>query len=122
MTPTQKIDLLRAACCVAGADGDITVAEMIVINRLVDETGVGKASLEAIMQRARTDSEFCEQQFKILNEDPSQSMTLLLEVAMADGHLSSEEVSVLERLAENLNIPADVFTGLVDRVRAALSK
>ena len=40
-----KVELLRAACCVAGIDGEIDEAEFAVLKKLADDVGVGDASL-----------------------------------------------------------------------------
>ena len=120
MTPTQKIDLLRAACCVSAADGEPKDAELAVIAKLVKETGVGRASMDAIMDRAKRDKNFCDEQFRVLNSDPAESMTFLIEVAMSDGQLTDAEVEVLGRLAKSLEVPDDIFQKLILQVREAL--
>ena len=120
MTPMQKVDILRAACCVAGIDGQTTDAEKAVINKLASDAGVGRASVEAMIDRGSTDPEFCKEQFCILKEDPQESMAALLEVAMADGTLSDAEAQVLRSLAEQLSIPPDVFDQLISKVSKML--
>ena len=120
MTPTQKIDLLRAACCVSAADGDPSEAELAVIGKLVKETGVGRASMDAIMDRAKRDQNFCDEQFKVLNSDPAESMTFLIEVAMSDGQLTDQEIGILRRLSNSLEVPDDVFEKLIVQVKEAL--
>ncbi len=122
MTPTQRIDLLRAACCVANADGNAGEPEMAIVGKLIKEVGVGRASVEAMMERAKTDPAFCEDQFRILKSDPSDAMMFLLQIAMADGVLSEEEVRVLQSLANNLEIPAEVFDKLIAQVKEALNQ
>ena len=122
MTPTQRIDLLRAACCVANADGNAGEPEMAIVRKLIKEVGVGRASVEAMMDRAKTDPAFCEDQFRILKSDPSDAMMFLLQIAMADGVLSEEEVRVLQSLANNLEIPAEVFDKLIAQVKEALNQ
>lgn len=122
MTPTQRIDLLRAACCVANADGNAGEPEMAIVRKLIKEVGVGRASVEAMMDRAKTDPAFCEDQFRILKSDPSDAMMFLLQIAMADGVLSEEEVRVLQSLANNLEIPDEVFDKLIAQVKEALNQ
>lgn len=112
MDASTKVEILRASCCVAGANGDSSEAEKVVLQRLAREIGVGYASLNAMMERAETDPEFHEQQFAILKGEPKHTMAILFEVAMSDGSISEEEVAVLRKLAQNLNVPADVFEQL----------
>ena len=47
-------------------------------------------------------------------------MTFLIEVAMADGQLTDQEVGVLGRLANSLEVPDDIFEKLILQVREAL--
>ena len=116
MTPMQKVDVLRAACCVAGADGSMDEKERTLIDRLAKEVGVGKASLTAMMERACNDKKFHTEQFAILRENPQQCMVTVLEVAMADGVLTDDEQHVLQTLAKNLEVPDDVYQGLMAKV------
>ena len=113
MTPMQKVDVLRAACCVAGIEGNIKDSEFRIIDRLADEVGVGKASLDAMIDRGKRDPEFHREQFKVLKADPQESMAILLEVALADGAITDRETSVLRALSEHLEVPANVFEQLI---------
>ena len=45
-------------------------------------------------------------------------MAGLLEVAIADGQVSDEEVAVLGELASRLDVPTEVFQELVQRVKS----
>lgn len=120
MTPMQKVDILRAACCVAGIDGQTTDAEKAVIDKLAKDAGVGRASVEAMIERGATDPNFHEEQFRVLKEDPHESMAALLEVAMADGQLSPAESEVLRSLSQKLSVPPEVFDQLVSSVSQML--
>lgn len=116
MTPMQKVDVLRAACCVAGIDGKPNEAERVVIDKLAAEVGVGAASLQAMVDRGATDPSFHEEQFRVLKADPKQAMAALLEVAMADGKVTENEVGVLRALSGKLNVPEEVFEQLMTSV------
>ena len=118
MTPVEKVALLRAACCVAGIDKEISASEEAVIRRLASEVGVGKASLQAMMDRATSDQEFYKEQFRAFKSEPKATMAGLLEVAIADGQISDEEVAVLGELASRLDVPTEVFQELVQQVKA----
>ena len=41
MNPMQEVEVLRAACCVAGIDGEVTENELVMINELAAKAGVG---------------------------------------------------------------------------------
>ena len=87
MSAMIKVEILRAACCVAGADGNLNDAEWGLLNRLAKETGVGQASLDAMVSRACRDQEFCNEQFRVLKADPKEAMAILLE-AVSYTHLT----------------------------------
>lgn len=120
MTPMQRVDVLRAACCVAGIDGAPTESERKVIDKLAADVGVGRASLEAMIARGATDPTFHEEQFRVLKADPQQSIAALLEVAMADGKLTDNETLVLKALSVKLGIPDDTFAKLIGNVHKML--
>ena len=113
MTPMEKVEILRACCCVAGADGECTPEEVRLLQKLADQVGVGQASLTAMTQRSETDPDFYQQQFKILKTDPQQTMAVLMQTALANGRLIPEEQRVLRGLADNLGVPEDVFQRLM---------
>ena len=109
MDAIQQVEVLRAACCVAGIDGDIAPKELQLIQKLAARIGVGRASLEAMLQRAQSDKNFYQAQFRILKADPTEAMKLLFGVALADGKLQQSESEVLWQLAENLGVSRKQF-------------
>lgn len=117
MSAMVKVEILRAACCVAGAGGDTSVAESEILQRLAKETGVGRASLEAMVSRACTDQNFCNEQFRVLKADPKEAMAILLEVAMTDGIIDEKETQILRVLAERLAVPDEIFETLLAKAK-----
>ena len=122
MTPTQKVEVLRACCCVAGANGSSGDQENVIVKRLAGEVGVGRASLNAMIDRAETDPEFYKEQFRVLKGEPQETMVLLLQVAMADGVIEESEIKVLRALATNLEVPTPVFDQLLAKAIAITEK
>lgn len=116
MTPMQRVDVLRAACCVAGIDGAPGENELKVIDKLAADIGVGRASLEAMIARGATDPNFHEEQFRVLRSSPQESIAVLLEVAMADGKLTENETAVLKSLSDKLSISDETFAKLISNV------
>lgn len=116
MTPMQRVDVLRAACCVAGSDGSLADQEIGLVKKLAREVGVGQASLSAMIERSIRDENFHQEQFKILKENPQQCLATVLEVAMADGVVSETEQAILRSLADNLQVPTEVFDQLMANV------
>ena len=62
----DKVEVLRAACCMAGLDGTIGEKELAILQKLATEAGVGGASLKAMMDRAKADPNYYEQQFRFV--------------------------------------------------------
>ena len=120
MTPMQKVEVLRAACCVAGIEGNIDEAEFPLLKKIAKEVGVGKASLDAMIQRASTDPNFHEEQFQILKSEPQKCMATVLQVALADGKVTEAETQVLKALSEKLNVSNEVFDQLMQNVAKML--
>ncbi len=122
MSSMIQVEVLRAACCVAGADGETSEAESELLNRLAKQTGVGFASLEAMVSRACTDANFCKEQFRVLKAEPKEAMATLLEVAMADGVIDDQETETLKVFAEKLSVPADIFDELLQTAHDIAAK
>ena len=116
MNPMFKVDVLRAACCVAGIDGEVNDSETKVLEKLASEVGVGSASLQAMISRGKTDPDFHKEQFRILKANPQETMAMLLEVALADGSCSEDECGVLKALSEKLEVSSEVFDQLISKV------
>ncbi len=122
MNPEQRVEILRAACCVAGIDGETSPNEKKLIDKLARGVGCGTASVEAMVARAKRDPNFYQQQFKVLKEDPKETLVELIQVAMADGVVSEVERDVLKKIAANLNLSEDVFDQLMVKVGEILAK
>lgn len=113
MNPTEQVEVLRASCCVAGADSNCDPAELEILKRLARQVGVGKASFDAMMNRAVSDPNFHKEQFRILKNSPHEAMSILLDVAMADLQVDVQEATVLKNLANNLELTPTDFDQLV---------
>ena len=104
MTAMAKVEMLRAACCVAGADGTVDEKERKLINELAAKVGVGLASLEAMVLRAETEPDFYENQFRVLKTDASATMGLMFEVAAQDRNIDPAELKILQHFASRLGM------------------
>ncbi len=115
----HKVELLRAACCMAGLDGTISDAELAIIQKLASDAGVGAASLKAMMDRAKSDPNYYEQQFRFLRGDPDESMKMMLRVAIADGALHPNERVVLQVYATKLGMTEERYQQLLGAAEQA---
>jgi tellurite resistance protein len=113
MMPQEKVEILRASCCVAGADQNTSGAEKQLLEKLAGKIGVGAASLNAMIERSETDPEFHKCQFDILKTEPTKTMAILIEVAVADGTISDSETGVLTNLGANLGVDAAIVNQLI---------
>lgn len=120
MSVMHKVEILRAACCVAGIDGDTTDRERSMLAKLADQIGVGEASLQAMIDRAEGDSGFCDEQFILLKTQPDKTMRILLQVALADHELTDDECGVLQQFAERLGLAADRFQRVLEQTKKDL--
>ena len=118
MDASTKVEILRAACCVAGADGKTTEEELKLLLTLAKEIGVGQASLTAMIERAETDPDFHRNQFGILKAEPTQTLAILFQIATSDGQVGESETDVLRNLANNLEVPSEIF----EQVKSAACK
>ena len=109
MMPMEKVEILRACCCVTGAGGQTTEQERAMLEKMAKEVGVGNASLEAMIHRGESDPDFCQEQFRVLKSDPFQTMTVLVNAALTDGKLTDEETAMLRRLSGNLGMTEEEF-------------
>lgn len=117
----RQVELLRAACCVAGADGETTESERRALQKMADQAGVGGASLAAMIECAETDERFYESQFRVVSSRPRQALELLFKVAIVDGRLRRDEAVMLKRLARRLQVSSADFDAwlkqTIERVR-----
>lgn len=118
----RQVELLRAACCVAGADGETSDREMRALQQLADQAGVGDASLAAMIECAETDDEFYKAQFRVVSSDPEKALKLLFKVAIIDGKLRKTEAVMLKRLALRLNVDPDQFDDWLQQSIAAAKR
>lgn len=108
-----KVETLRAACCVAGVDGEISDAEERLLRELKETAGVGEASFRAMKDMAVTERAYYERLFVMLEPDPEQVLTQLGLVAAADGEISSHEERVLRHFAEKLSFGEERTEALI---------
>ena len=122
MSSMRHVEILRAACCVAGQDGTISEQESTLLIRLADKSGVGQMSLNAMIDRAKQDPRFYREQFEVLTADPEKTVRVLLTIAAADGEISDGEQTVLAHVAERLGMSDERFAQLLAEWRQKLQR
>ncbi len=116
----KDLELLRAACCVAGLDGEVGEDERAAIEILQERAGVGAASLAAMLDIARTDSEFYEEQFELLLSDPEHAIKTLWKVAAIDGRVSTDEAVILRYFGHKLGLDDARVEEIIDETKRSL--
>jgi tellurite resistance protein len=100
----HDLEILRAACCVAGRDGSVSDSEEPLIRQLADRAGVGDVSLKAMIERAEQDPDFYREHFEILKTEPERTVRFLAAVAAADGKVTAEQRAVVGHFASKLGM------------------
>ena len=114
----DELEILKAACCVAGLDGEISEHEKQALKVLVKRVGVGQASFEAMMDVAIEDDDYFKKQLDLLMGDVDQTIKMLFQIAVADGQLGTNERIVLNYFADKLEMPPERF----DQILAAAER
>jgi tellurite resistance protein len=108
-----QVEVLRAACCLAASDGTIAEREMALLRKIAEQPGVGAASLNAMIERAKSDPGYFQKQFEVMKADPEPAMLTLFGVAICDGELSDDERVVLRYFADKLELSEARFEKLL---------
>jgi len=122
MSVMDDVAILRAACCVAGLDQRIDQREQRMLERLADKAGVGRTSLEAMIERAVEDQSFYKEQFQLITTDPDTTIKTLLCVAIADRELTIDERVILQHFADVLGMSEKRYEQLVKAAQQHLGK
>ncbi len=109
----SDVEVLRAACCIAGLDKEITPGERKLIEELAFKAGVGQASLAAMITRAEKDQDFYREQFRYVSADPEYVIQTLFRVAVVDHDLHMNERVILQHFAERLKMTPERFEQLL---------
>ena len=109
MAGFDKLEILRAACCIAGLDRASDERELALLRALAKRAGVGAVSLDAMIESAREDPGAFDSHLEVLTTDADATMRTLFRVAIADGRLGTEERVVLQFFADRLGMEQTRF-------------
>ena len=109
MTGMEKLELLRAAIAIAMADGELRRSEKGVIEGLADRAGVGRMSLQAMMDAGSADDSIADNILMGSKDRARTALELLVGEARIDGEISQAEREVLVRIATSLRFTTDEF-------------
>lgn len=114
VTLVEDVEILRAACCIAGRDGVITDREGQMLRKLKERVGVGEASFQAMLDVAKDDPTYYERLFNMLQSHADRTLKILCSVAAADGAVGEDEAGVLRYFAEKLDMPTERFNAMLE--------
>ncbi len=118
----SEVEILHAACCIAGLDGRITPRERSMVQVLAERAGVGAASLQAMLDYARKTPNYYERVLERVRTDPEETMRALLWVAISDGSISDDERVVLQFFADKVGMSHERFDSLLGAAERTLRK
>jgi uncharacterized tellurite resistance protein B-like protein len=116
----EDLEILRAAVCIVGADGEVDEKENAFFEKLAKKIGVGLASRTAMINRAKSDPDFHQQMFQVLKTEPGESITILFKAAMADGQLDEKEILMLKSFSEKLGINEKSFLEVLNQAKSMM--
>lgn len=114
MTEMETLELLRAAIALAMADGELCRSEKGVIEGLAQRVGVGRVSLDAMIEAAREDDSIADNILMGSNDRARVALELLVAQARLDGEITNDERRVLVRIAASLDITTDAFQAIYE--------
>lgn len=110
--PIDDVELLRAACCIAAMDREVSDRESKALATLRERAGVGQASFDAMLDAAQNEPDFFEKQFRYVSTDPERTITMLFKVAAVDGEVAMEEQVILDYFARKIGVSDETFRQL----------
>lgn len=80
---------------------------------MAKKAGFGRASLEAMIDRGRSDNDLYKAQFRVLKDNPKYSMISILKVALADRSIAKIEIELMRKFAEKLGLSSESFESAI---------
>ncbi|MHC4445033.1 MAG: hypothetical protein ACYTF1_18940 [Planctomycetota bacterium] len=109
MTDIEKLELLKSALLVAVADGKLKHSEMGVVMGLAARVGVGRASLEAMIDAANDGRMGHDDILMRSSRSARTALELLVAQARIDGEITDAEREVLVLIGSRFNITGEEF-------------
>jgi len=115
MEPREQA-LLKGLVQLIWADGEVSEQERLMLGGILSELGVTTAEIQQVgrMMVAPPSLEDLRDQIPDM-ESRQEIMKLLVAMSMADGQVDTTELRFLDRLAEHLEISAEVMEKLKEQ-------
>jgi len=112
----EQVEILRAACCVAAADGEISEREQETLQEMATQLGVGAASLKAMQDLALNDQHFRDNQLKMLHKDPADAFATLYKIARLEREVPDAERKMLIHFGQRLGLENEQMNEIIKNV------
>ncbi|MHC4427296.1 MAG: hypothetical protein ACYS0D_01650 [Planctomycetota bacterium] len=108
-------DVLKAVCCLAGADSAVTVEELQLLDGLAGHAGIEQKPFRILIEKATKDEDFRQRQIDTVKGDTDAALKTLLGIAREDDMLDDGRLAMLLwRVATNqLDMSAERFEQLL---------
>jgi hypothetical protein len=111
----NDVDVLKAVCCLAGSDSEVTVEELQLLDGLARRAGIEQRQLRVFIEKATEDETFRQQQIDLARGDAAGTLRTLIRMVREDDRLQEGRLTMLLwRIATNqLDMRADQFEKLL---------
>ena len=115
MMVSEQVEVLRAAIVLAVVDGVVSPSERGLLTSMAGRVGVGRASLDAMIDRAIEDPGTRNELFQRSTAAPETTLELLVAAARLNAEITESEREVLVLFMNKLAIPVDHFSDIYER-------
>ena len=105
----NDLEVLKAACCIAGLDEDVGFKDRKVLQSLAERAGVDQAAFDAMMVMAVEDDDYFEGQLNILQSNVDDAIKSLFRFAVMDVNVALSKSYSIVRETPSFST---LFTGL----------
>ena len=110
----SETDTVKAACCLAGTDSEVTVEELKLLRDLGGSVGLEQDEINSLIDKARRDTAFRAEQTDLLMSDVDESMKELIRLAQESrAHDDGYVAMLMWRVAMQLDVSAERFEELL---------
>ncbi len=105
---------LKAVCCLAGVDRDVTVEDLQLLDRLVKGIGLEPKPFHGLIEKTRANEEFREEQIDLAKANVDDTLKELIRVVRQDASLNEGRiVMLLWRVATKVEMTPEHFQELI---------
>ncbi|MHC5023017.1 MAG: hypothetical protein ACYTGG_03775 [Planctomycetota bacterium] len=108
-------DVLKAVCCLAGADSEVSIEELQVLDGLAGRAGIEQKRFRALIENTCRDEDFRQKQIDVAKNDAAAALRQVIGMAREDDRLGEGNFTMLLwRIATNqLDVSPDQFEKLL---------